>query len=91
MREQVDTLNKTKFDRLKRLKRLAEMEIGLCKTIGEKAKLSSVVASKIVPSEQQLEEFRARINGLEKTRVRKEMLSPVSGSFVAPTNASLSV
>lgn len=70
LREEVDTLNKTKFDRQKRLKRLAEMEIGLCKTVGEKSKLSSAVASKTVPSEQQLEEFRKRINDLENTRVR---------------------
>lgn len=69
----MDALNKTKFDRLKRLKRLAEMEIGLCKTIGEKAQLSSAVASKMVPSEEQLEQFRKRINTLEKTRVRRRV------------------
>ena len=68
----MDALNKIKFDRLKRLKRLAEMETGLCKTLGEKAQLTSMVVSKTVPSEQQLEEFRAKINGLEKIRVRKK-------------------
>lgn len=75
LREQVDVLNKIKFDRLKRLKRLAEMEVGLCKTLGEKAQLTSMVVSKTVPSEQQLEEFRAKINGLEKIRVRKNFLT----------------
>ena len=68
----MDTLNKMKFDRQKRLKRLAEMEIGLCKTVGEKSTLSGAVASKTVPSEQQLEEYRKRINDLESTRVREK-------------------
>ena len=71
----MDSLNKTKFDRLKRLKRLAEMEIGLCKTVGEKAQLSGMVASKTVPSEEQLDQFRKRINELEKTRVRAIKIS----------------
>lgn len=46
------------------------MEMGLCKTVGEKAQLSNMVASKTVPSEEQLDQFRKRINELEKTRVR---------------------
>ena len=66
----MDSLNKTKFDRRKRLKRLAEMEIGLCKATGEVAEMSRMVTSKEVPSEEQFDEFRKRINDLEKTRVR---------------------
>lgn len=49
------------------------MEIGLCKTVGEKAQLSGMVASKTVPSEEQLDQFRKRINELEKTRVRAQI------------------
>lgn len=80
----MDSLNKTKFDRLKRLKRLAEMEIGLCKTVGEKAQLNGMVASKTVPSEEQLDQFRKRINELEKTRVKAKII------IFVPTNHIIS-
>ena len=70
----MNTLNKTKFDRKKRLKRLAEMEVGLCKMLGETAQLGGAITSKVVPSEEQLDQWRKRINELEKTRVRDNCL-----------------
>ena len=49
------------------MKRLVEMETGLCNTLGEKAVLFHT--AKDVPSEEDLESFRKRIKHLEDKRV----------------------
>lgn len=60
----VDALNKVKFDRQKRLKRIKEMESSLCKEMGEKTQPCS---KSQVPSEEELKSFLQRVETLEHT------------------------
>ena len=69
IREQVDSLNKMKHDRLKRLKRLTEMEVALCKSLGEDSQLASTYQNQSVPSEEDLLGFRKRVEFLESVKV----------------------
>ena len=71
IREQVDSLNKVKHDRLKRLKRLTEMEVALCKSLGEDSQLAETYQSQSVPSEEDLLGFRKRVEFLESVKVSK--------------------
>lgn len=63
-RNRVDALNKVKFERQKRLKRIKEMESSLCKELGEKTSVSS---KSEVPSEEELKCFLQRVETLEHT------------------------
>ncbi len=65
----MDALNKIKHDRMKRFKRLTEMEIALCKSIGVSSELSDKFHVQNVPSEDDLQSFRKRVELLESTKV----------------------
>ena len=58
-----------KHDRLKRLKRLTEMEVALCKSLGEDSQLANTYQSHSVPSEEDLIGFRKRVEFLESVKV----------------------
>lgn len=68
-RSRVDALNKIKHDRIKRFKRLTEMEIALCKSLGEESELGGKFQELYVPSEDDLQVFRKRVETLESTKV----------------------
>ena len=58
-----------KHDRMKRLKRLTELECAMCESIGETPQLTAKWQSQTLPSEEQLVSFRKRIEELEETKV----------------------
>ena len=68
-RSRVDALNKIKHDRMKRFKRLTEMEIALCKSLGVTSELGNKFQVQFVPSEDDLQTFRKRVELLESTKV----------------------
>lgn len=67
IRGRVDSLNKMKFDRQKRLKRIIEMESSMCKSLGEVSQLKAVYKGDSVPSEEVLKVYRRRVEDLEFT------------------------
>ena len=67
IRDKVDSLNKLKFDRTKRFRRLMEMEAAMCRGVGE---APPTYRTDGVPSEEELQAFRARIEKLEETKVQ---------------------
>lgn len=69
LRERVDALNKIKHDRMKRLKRLTEMEVALCQSLGDKPVISKKWQEQNVPSESDLQNYRKRVEQLESTKV----------------------
>ena len=69
LRERVDALNKIKHDRLKRFKRLAEMEVALCNSMDEAPVFGSQYQAQVVPSEGELQECRQRVEKLESIKV----------------------
>ena len=58
-----------KHDRMKRFKRLTEMETAMCETVGEESRLGPQWQAQIVPSEEDLKTFRKRIEELEEIKV----------------------
>ena len=68
-RNRVDALNKIKHDRMKRFKRLTEMEIALCRSLGSESELGEKFQTQFVPSEEDLQGFRKRVEVLESTKV----------------------
>ena len=68
-RSRVDALNKIKHDRMKRFKRLTEMEVALCKSLGTASELGEKFQVQFVPSEEELQGFRKRVEMLESTKV----------------------
>ena len=58
-----------KHNRLKRLKRLAEVEEAMCKSIGESTHLDVVLRSGAVPSDEELKNYREMVGRLEQTKV----------------------
>ena len=58
-----------KHDRMKRFKRLTEMETAMCETVGEDSRLGPQWQAQIVPSEENLKSFRKRIEELEEIKV----------------------
>ena len=68
IRERVDALNKIKHERMKRLKRLIEMETALCHSIGEEPCLNKWESNDI-PSEDDLQIYRKKVELLESTKV----------------------
>lgn len=70
IRERVDKLNQTKHDRMKRFKRLTEMEMALCRGLDEHSQLTSHYQAQRLPSEQDLQEYRDRIDRLSSIKVR---------------------
>ena len=69
IREKVDKLNQIKHDRMKRFKRLTEMEVALCHSIDEPSKLSTYWQAQCLPSEQDLQEYRDRVDHLSSIKV----------------------
>ena len=70
IRERVDALNKIKHDRMKRLKRLIEMETVLAHGIGEKATFSFKWQSEnLIPSEEELQNYLEKVEQLESIKV----------------------
>lgn len=71
MRERVDALNKIKHDRMKRLKRLIEMETVLAHGIGEKPSFSIKWQSEnLIPSEEELQNYLEKVEQLESIKVQ---------------------
>lgn len=54
---------------MKRLKRLAEMEVGLCEILGETTVIIPFYKSKELPSEDNLKEFLDIIQKMEARKV----------------------
>ena len=68
-RERVDKLNQTKHDRMKRFKRLTEMEVALCKGLDIKSQLTPHWQAQRLPSEEELQEYRDRLDHLSSIKV----------------------
>ena len=58
-----------KHGRMKRFKRLTEMEIAMCNSVGEDSQLGPQWQAQIIPSEEDLGRFRKRIEELEEKKV----------------------
>ena len=58
-----------KHNRLKRLKRLSELEVAMCRCLNEIPQLAAVLQSGLVPSEEELQNYRGRIGRLEQKKV----------------------
>ena len=69
LRSQVDAMNKEKHDRLKRLKRLAEMDSSISVSLGREPQLLSVYQSQVVPKEEDLLVYRRQVEEMEKIKV----------------------
>ena len=65
----MDTLAKEKHERMKRFKRLVEMECSMCASLGAELQLASKWQKQIVPSENELQLYRNRIEELEEAKV----------------------
>ena len=63
-----------KHDRMKRFKRLTEMETAMCETVGEESRLGPQWQAQIVPSEEDLKSFRKRIEEVEEIKVSPSLL-----------------
>ena len=69
LRSQVDAMNKEKHDRLKRLKRLTEMESSISVSLGRQPQLFSVYQSQAIPKEEDLLVYRRQVEEMEKIKV----------------------
>lgn len=69
IRERLDALNKIKHERIKRLKRLIEMETALCQSIGETTMSKQWQKENSIPSEEDLQNYRKKVEQLESTKV----------------------
>ena len=58
-----------KHNRLKRLKRLSELEVAMCRSLGESPQLEAVLQAGLVPSEDELQNYRGRVGRLEQKKV----------------------
>ena len=63
-------LPQEKHSRLKRLKRLSELEVAMCHCLDETPKLTSILSSGQVPSEDELQHYRGLVGRLEKKKAR---------------------
>lgn len=85
IRERVDALNKIKHDRMKRLKRLIEMETALSHSMGDTPHVSSKWQEEdTIPSEGDLQSYRKTVEQLESTKV-----STQNGGRVIPTSKTI--
>lgn len=82
-RERVDKLNQLKHDRMKRFKRLTEMEVALCKGLDEKSQLTPYWQAQRLPSEEELQEYRDRIDHLSTIKVSTSLKMCVRGMWLA--------
>jgi protein regulator of cytokinesis 1 len=74
IRERVDALNKIKHERMKRLKRLMEMETALCHSMGEKLTMSQKWQNTTsIPSEEDLQEYRNVVEQLESIKDQRQV------------------
>ncbi|XP_019849406.1 PREDICTED: protein regulator of cytokinesis 1-like isoform X1 [Amphimedon queenslandica] len=74
IRERVDALNKIKHDRMKRLKRLIEMETVLAHGIGEKPSFSLKWQSEnLIPSEEELQNYLEKVEQLESIKDQRQV------------------
>lgn len=55
---------------MKRLKRLSELEVAMCRCIEETPKLSVILQSGQIPSEDELQSYRGLVGRLEKKKVQ---------------------
>lgn len=62
-------VHQEKHNRLKRYKRLAEMEDAICDSLGEETKMVPEQQFQKFPSEEDLAQFRKRIEELEEKKV----------------------
>ena len=62
-------MNKEKHDRLKRLKRLTEMESSISASLGRQPQLLSVYQSQVTPKEEDLLMYRRQVEDMEKIKV----------------------
>lgn len=69
LRSQVDAMNKEKHDRMKRLKRLTEMESSISASLGRQPQLLSVYQSQVTPKEEDLLVYRRQVEDMEKIKV----------------------
>ena len=63
-------LPQEKHSRLKRLKRLSELEVAMCRCLNETPKLTSILSSGQLPSEDELQHYRGLVGRLEKKKAR---------------------
>ena len=68
----MDALKKIKHDRMKRFKRLTEMEIALCHSLELTSEFSNKYQTLAIPSEEELQGYRKRVDHLESIKVRGE-------------------
>lgn len=73
----VSLQNQEKHNRLKRLKRLSELEVAMCHCLDESPQLAAVLQSGLVPSEEELQNYRGRVGRLEKKKVNVHLLLAV--------------
>lgn len=73
VRERVDALKKIKHDRMKRFKRLTEMEIALCHSLELKSEFSDKYQTLAVPSEEELQGYRKRVDHLESIKDQRQV------------------
>ena len=66
----MNVLPQEKHSRLKRLKRLSELEVAMCRCINEAPKLTEILESGQVPSEDELQHYRGLVGRLEKKKAR---------------------
>lgn len=78
VRERVDKLNQLKHDRMKRFKRLTEMEVALCNGLDERSQLTSHWQAQRLPSEEELQEYRDRVDHLSSIKVSRPGNTPLS-------------
>lgn len=65
---------------MKRLKRLAEMEVALCEILGETTVIVPFYKSKVLPSEDKLKEFLDIIQKMEAKKVNNVHVNIISYS-----------
>ena len=74
----VSLQNQEKHNRLKRLKRLSELEVAMCHCLDESPQLAAVLQSGLVPSEEELQNYRGRVGRLEKKKVNVHVVACLS-------------
>ena len=58
-----------KHSRLKRLKRLSELEVAMCRCLNESPQLLAVIQSGQIPSDEELQNYRGLVGRLEQKKV----------------------
>ena len=76
---------------MKRFKRLTEMEIAMCESVGEDSQLSPQWQAQTIPSEEELGSFRKRIEELEEKKVSLFVARRFSSCKSGPYRMAISV